>query len=56
MRHCGECRFFVTDEEEGKLLEQFKKSSDENAFCLIQDFFTIVNKNDPACKDFVPEE
>lgn len=56
MRHCGECRFFVTDEEEGKLVEQFKKCFDENAFCLIQDLFTIVNKNDPACKDFVPEE
>ena len=52
---CGECRFYVTDENEGKLVEQFKHCSDSSAFCLMQDLFTTVYSCDPACDDFIPE-
>ena len=52
---CGECRFYMTDEDEGKLIEHFRYCTDENAFCLIKNLFTIVNKNDSACPDFLPQ-
>ena len=52
---CGECRFYVTDEEEGKLIEHFKHCSDSSAFCVVQPLFTTVYACDLACNDFIPE-
>ena len=50
---CNNCLWFVDDCE--KLPEDYKHEIAKNTgkgFCLVKDFFTVVEPSDEACEDF----
>lgn len=52
---CGECVFYVTDEDgEGHLTSFHSAEGLPEAFCAIRDLFTVRRDGDSACTDFVP--
>lgn len=47
---CGNCRWRVLETENGDY--SHFHNTDESCFCLVKDFFTQAEKDDPACIDF----
>lgn len=47
---CGSCRWRVYDTDKGYPHEH---NSDKDCFCLVQDFFTKVDKDGEICDEYI---
>lgn len=53
MTTCGDCVFYLTDEDNHGNVTEFHHAGDsEEGFCAIRDLFTEVKKDEKSCPDF----